>query len=95
MLPEGNLPSTVFELLATDSSTKARYGRLTTAHGTVETPIFMPVGTQGSVKTLHPDELKLLGSEIILGNTYHLWLRPGQETIRELGGLHRGLHRHV
>ncbi len=79
----------MFELLATDSSSKARSGRLTTAHGIVETPIFMPVGTQGSVKTLHPDELRLLGSEIILGNTYHLWLRPGQETIRELGGLHR------
>ena len=79
----------MFELLATDSFSKARYGRLTTAHGIVETPIFMPVGTQGSVKALHPDELKLLGSEIILGNTYHLWLRPGQETIRELGGLHR------
>lgn len=59
------------------------------AHGRVETPIFMPVGTQGSVKTLHPDELELLGARIILGNTYHLWLRPGHELIRDLGGLHR------
>ena len=58
------------------------------AHGTVETPIFMPVGTQGSVKTLHPEEVELLGAQIILGNTYHLWLRPGHEVIRELGGLH-------
>ncbi len=57
-------------------------------HGTVETPIFMPVGTQGSVKTLHPAELDLLGAQIILGNTYHLWLRPGHELIREMGGLH-------
>jgi len=58
------------------------------AHGEVETPIFMPVGTQGSVKTLHPEELELLGSQIILGNTYHLWLRPGHELIRDLGGIH-------
>ncbi len=79
----------MFELLATDATTRARRGRLTTAHGTVETPVFMPVGTQGSVKTLHPDELRLLDAEIILGDTYHLWLRPGEETIRELGGLHR------
>ena len=79
----------MFELLATDSSTKARRGRLTTAHGTVETPVFMPVGTQGAVKTLHPEELRLLDAEIILGNTYHLWLRPGQDILREMGGLHR------
>lgn len=77
-----------FELIATDSSTKARRGRLTTPHGTIETPVFMPVGTQGSVKTLHPDELVQLDAEIILGNTYHLWLRPGEEIIRDLGGLH-------
>jgi queuine tRNA-ribosyltransferase len=78
----------VFELLKTDTETKARRGRLTTAHGVVETPIFMPVGTQGSVKTLHPDDLVALGSQIILGNTYHLNLRPGLEVIREFGGLH-------
>lgn len=66
----------------------ARAGTLTLPHGEVETPIFMPVGTQGSVKTLHPEELLELGSQIILGNTYHLWLRPGHELIREMGGLH-------
>ncbi len=78
----------MFELLATDSTTKARRGRLTTPHGVIETPVFMPVGTQGSVKTLHPNELLELDAEIILGNTYHLWLRPGEEIIRDLGGLH-------
>ncbi len=75
-----------FLLEATDQM--ARAGTLTLPHGTVQTPIFMPVGTQGSVKTLHPDELVELGAEIILGNTYHLWLRPGHELIREMGGLH-------
>ena len=78
----------MFEVLSRDPSSRARRGRMALAHGMVETPIFMPVGTQGSVKTLHPDELELLGSQIILGNTYHLWLRPGHEVIRELGGLH-------
>ncbi len=78
-----------FELLKTDSETKARLGRLTLPHGVVETPIFMPVGTQGSVKTLHPDELDTLGAQIILGNTYHLSLRPGPETIARFGGLHK------
>lgn len=70
------------------SETKARTGILSLAHGIVETPIFMPVGTQGSVKTLHPDELEELGAQIILGNTYHLWLRPGHGMIRDFGGLH-------
>ncbi len=75
-----------FTLHATDGS--ARAGTLTLPHGEVETPIFMPVGTQGSVKTLHPAELDELGAQIILGNTYHLWLRPGHELIRDFGGLH-------
>ena len=75
-----------FTLQATDGS--ARAGTLTLPHGEVETPIFMPVGTQGSVKTLHPAELEELGAQIILGNTYHLWLRPGHELIRDFGGLH-------
>ena len=75
-----------FTVHATDGA--ARAGTLTLPHGEVETPIFMPVGTQGSVKTLHPDELIELGSQIILGNTYHLWLRPGHELIKEMGGLH-------
>jgi len=75
-----------FELQHTDG--KARAGKLTLPHGEVSTPIFMPVGTQASVKTLHPAELEELGAQIILGNTYHLWLRPGEEIIREMGGLH-------
>jgi len=77
-----------FSVLATDPNSSARCGRLELAHGEVLTPIFMPVGTQGTVKTLHPMELDLLEAQIILGNTYHLWLRPGHELIRELGGLH-------
>ncbi len=82
------LPPVSFSLISKDSATSARVGRLTLPHGTVETPIFMPVGTQGSVKTLHPGELDQLGAQIILGNTYHLWLRPGHELIRDMGGLH-------
>ncbi|MDA7629297.1 tRNA guanosine(34) transglycosylase Tgt [Akkermansiaceae bacterium] len=78
----------MFELLATDPDSKARCGKLTTPHGVIETPIFMPVGTQGSVKTLHPDDLHAIDTQIILGNTYHLWLRPGTEVIEALGGLH-------
>lgn len=78
----------MFELLSTDPHCKARRGRLTTPHGVIETPIFMPVGTQGSVKTLHPEDLHLMKAQIILGNTYHLWLRPGTEVISGLGGLH-------
>jgi queuine tRNA-ribosyltransferase len=79
----------MFELLKTDTHTKARLGRLITAHGVVETPIFMPVGTQASVKALDPRELLEMGTQIILGNTYHLNLRPGMEVIRVAGGLHR------
>ncbi len=79
----------MFQLLATDGSTLARRGRLTTRHGVVETPVFMPVGTQGSVKSVHPDELESLDTQIILGNTYHLFIRPGVEIVRDQGGLHR------
>jgi queuine tRNA-ribosyltransferase len=79
----------VFELLKSDSSSKARLGRLTTAHGTVETPVFMSVGTQGSVKALDPRELIEMGTQIILGNTYHLNIRPGLEIIQAAGGLHK------
>ncbi|HEU5126159.1 MAG TPA: tRNA guanosine(34) transglycosylase Tgt [Verrucomicrobiae bacterium] len=79
----------MFELLKTDSQTKARLGRLTTAHGVIETPVFMPVGTQASVKALDPRELLEMGTQIILGNTYHLNIRPGIEIIRAAGGLHR------
>jgi queuine tRNA-ribosyltransferase len=75
-----------FELLATDGA--ARRGRVTLNHGVVETPIFMPVGTYGSVKAMLPHELKEIGAQIILGNTFHLWLRPGTEVMEKHGGLH-------
>jgi queuine tRNA-ribosyltransferase len=77
----------LFSVLATDGA--ARAGVLRTARGEVETPVFMPVGTKGTVKTLHPDEVRDLGAQILLGNSYHLHFRPGDELIRELGGLHR------
>src|SRR3954454_23532291 len=76
-----------FELLATDGA--ARRGRLAAAHGVVETPVFMPVGTQATVKGLTPAQLEEAGAQIILGNTYHLALRPGDALIAEQGGLHR------
>src|SRR3954469_11945555 len=79
----------MFELLATDATSKARRGRLVTAHGTIETPAFMPVGTQGSVKAVSPRELRELSAQIILGNTYHLFVRPGMDVVRHFGGLHR------
>ena len=78
-----------FELLAQDQKSKARHGRLTTAHGAIETPAFMPVGTQGSVKAVSPRELRELNAPIILGNTYHLFVRPGIEVIKHFGGLHK------
>ena len=77
-----------FDVAKTDP-TGARRGRLTTPHGTVETPFFMPVGTQASVKALTQEALEELGAEIILANTYHLYLRPGHELVRKLGGLHQ------
>ncbi len=76
-----------FEIHATDGN--ARRGTLTTAHGTIETPIYMPVGTQGSVKAVSPRDLREIGSQIILGNTYHLYLRPGDDLIARRGGLHK------
>jgi queuine tRNA-ribosyltransferase len=79
----------MFKLLKTDAHTKARLGRLTTARGVIETPVFMPVGTQASVKALDPRELHEMGTQIILGNTYHLNIRPGLEVIRAAGGLHK------
>ncbi len=75
-----------FEIIATDGA--ARAGVIRTAHGEIPTPAFMPVGTKGTVKSLHPDEVRALGAHVILGNTYHLHFRPGEETIAELGGLH-------
>ncbi len=78
-----------FQLLATDTTTHARRGRLTLNHGVVETPIFMPVGTYGTVKGVMPRSLDEMGAQIILGNTFHLWLRPGMEVLKQFGGLHR------
>ncbi|NOX36958.1 MAG: tRNA guanosine(34) transglycosylase Tgt [Calditrichaeota bacterium] len=78
-----------FQLEHTDRRTKARAGRLKTDHGVVETPIFMPVGTMGTVKTVSPQELWDVGVQIILGNTYHLYLKPGLEVLQHFGGLHR------
>src|SRR5690606_977049 len=75
-----------FDLLATDG--KARRGQVTLNHGTVQTPIFMPVGTYGSVKAMLPHELEEIGAQIVLGNTFHLWLRPGTDIIEKHGGLH-------
>ncbi len=77
-----------FELLASDQHSKARRGRLKTAHGAIDTPTFMPVGTQGSVKGASPRELRELNAQIILGNTYHLFVRPGLDVIKHFGGLH-------
>src|SRR5205823_2175314 len=77
-----------FERLATDSHSNARRGRLTTAHGEIDTPTFMPVGTQGSVKGVSPRELRELNAQIVLGNTYHLFVRPGLDVLKHFGGLH-------
>jgi queuine tRNA-ribosyltransferase len=79
----------MFELLRTDPHSKARLGRLTTRRGLIQTPVFMPVGTQGSVKALDPRELREMGAQIILGNTYHLSIRPGLDILRAAGGLHQ------
>jgi len=78
-----------FELVAQDRNTMARRGRLRTRHGDIETPVFMPVGTQATVKAMTPAQLQEIGARIILGNTYHLSLRPGPELIERFGGLHR------
>ena len=83
-------PSQVrFELLHVDATTGARRGRLSTPHGTIETPVFMPVGTAGSVKAVGPDDLVAMNAQVILGNTYHLMLRPGEELVGAMGGLHK------
>src|SRR5262245_44031544 len=79
----------MFALVKTDSLSQARLGRLTTSRGVVDTPIYMPVGTQASVKALDPRELEEIGTQILLGNTYHLYIRPGLDIIQEAGGLHR------
>jgi queuine tRNA-ribosyltransferase len=78
-----------YELIKTCRQTGARLGRLHTPHGVIDTPVFMPVGTQATVKGMSPEELKALGAQIVLSNTYHLFVRPGHELVREAGGLHR------
>lgn len=78
-----------FELIKEEKHTKARLGRLHTPHGVIETPVYMPVGTQATVKAMSPAELKEIGTQIILSNTYHLFLRPGEEIIKNAGGLHK------
>ena len=83
------MPAVTYELIKTDTITKARRGRVTTPHGTIETPVFMPVGTAATVKAMRPEEIKELGAEIILSNTYHLYLRPGHEIVKAAGGLHK------
>ena len=87
--PNTKISNIFFSLLHQDKLTKARIGKLKTAHGEIATPCFMPVGTQGTVKTLSPGELKEAGAEMILSNAYHLFLRPGMEVIRKAGGLHK------
>ena len=83
------MDAVTYELIKEDPRTRARRGRLHTPHGTIETPVFMPVGTAGTVKAMLPEEVKSLGAEIILSNTYHLYLRPGHDIVREAGGLHK------
>ncbi len=83
-----------FQLIKKDLLTSARLGKMMTSHGVVETPAFMPVGTQGTVKSLRPEDIQSCGAQIILGNTYHLYLRPGHETIQKLGGLHAFMNWH-
>lgn len=78
-----------FKLIKKDKHSKARLGKLKTAKNTIDTPVFMPVGTQATVKTMTPDELKKIGAKIILSNTYHLYLRPGHKLVKEAGGLHK------
>lgn len=85
-------PAITYELVKKDEATGARAGLLHTPHGSFPTPIFMPVGTQASVKGVSPDELKGLGADVILSNTYHLFLRPGMDLIKEAGGLHKFMH---
>ncbi len=78
-----------FQVIGQDNHTRARLGKLSTTHGEIPTPVFMPVGTQGTVKGMTPDALREIGAKILLGNTYHLYLRPGHELVNAMGGLHR------
>ena len=82
-------PAIRYELIKTCAQTGARLGIVHTPHGSFETPTFMPVGTQATVKAMSPEELKEMNAGIILSNTYHLWLRPGNDVVKEAGGLHK------
>jgi queuine tRNA-ribosyltransferase len=86
------LPAIDFKVIKRDGATAARLGSLTTPHGRIDTPIFMPVGTQATVKAMTPEELRQVGAQIILANTYHLYIRPGHELVGRLGGLHEFMH---
>ena len=81
-------PAVTYELLHIDKNSGARRGIVHTPHGDIQTPVFMPVGTQATVKSMTPEELKEIGAQIILSNTYHLYLRPGHKLVKEAGGLH-------
>ncbi|MDE5415020.1 tRNA guanosine(34) transglycosylase Tgt [Alkalihalobacterium chitinilyticum] len=83
------MSAVTYELIKTCKQSGARLGKIHTPHGVIETPIFMPVGTLATVKTMSPEELKEINAQIILSNTYHLWLRPGQDIVKEAGGLHK------
>src|SRR5580698_1889372 len=91
------MPALQFQLSSTDTNSKARAGKITTDHGEILTPIFMPVGTAGSVKAVTQQQLKDISAQIILGNTYHLYLRPGMEVLEQAGGLHKfnGWHKPI
>ena len=82
-------PAVKYRLIKKEKHTGARLGELITPHGTFPTPMFMPVGTQATVKSMSPEELKEMGAGVILSNTYHLWLRPGEDLVKEAGGLHK------
>ena len=83
-----------FELIKEEKNTKARLGRIHTPHGVIDTPVFMPVGTRATVKAMTPEEVRDLGAQVILSNTYHLYLKPGHELIEEAGGLHKFMNWH-
>ena len=89
----GSMSALKFILEKKDKSDKARAGKIILPHGEVETPVFMPVGTAATVKSMKPEDVERLGAEIILSNTYHLYLRPGSKTIRDAGGLHKFINR--
>ncbi|MDX9894080.1 MAG: tRNA guanosine(34) transglycosylase Tgt, partial [Desulfofustis sp.] len=88
MIEDNTKPPSPLRILSTSSESQARRAVVTTRHGTIQTPVFMPVGTQATVKAITPDNLKDIGAEVILGNTYHLFVRPGHRLIEQFGGLH-------